>query len=103
MVVKSEEERPVGRPRRKWEDNIKMGLQVVGCRGMDLIELAQDRDKWRALVNEVINLHKFRVHSVVQGVSLGGSFFTKQNYVTVNQRTRCYVTYLRDQYNRMAT
>ena len=66
LVVKSEEKRPVGRPRRKWEDNIKLGLQEVGCGGMDWIELAQDRDRWRALVNEVINLHKFRVHSVVQ-------------------------------------
>ena len=47
---------PLGRPRRRWEDNIKMDLQEVGCRGMDWIELAKDRDKWRALVNTVMNL-----------------------------------------------
>jgi hypothetical protein len=43
-------------PRRRWEDNNKMDLQKVGCGGMDLIELAQDRDMWRALVNVVMNL-----------------------------------------------
>ena len=47
---------PPGRPRRRWEDNIKMNLQEVGCTGMDCIEMAQDRDRWRALVNAVINL-----------------------------------------------
>jgi len=47
---------PFGRPRRRWEDNIKMDLQEVGCGGMDWIELAQDRDRWRALVNAVMNL-----------------------------------------------
>ena len=48
--------RPLGRPRRRWEDNIKMDLQEVGCGGVDWIELAQDRDKCRALVNAVTNL-----------------------------------------------
>ena len=48
--------RPVGRHRRRWEDNIKMDLQVVGCEVTDWIELAQDRDMWRALVNVVMNL-----------------------------------------------
>jgi hypothetical protein len=47
--------RPLGRPRRRWEDNIKMDLQDVGW-GMDWIRLAQDRDRWRALVNAVMNL-----------------------------------------------
>ena len=56
LVGKLEEERPLGRPRSRWEDNIKMDLQEVGCRGMDWIELAQDRDRWWTLVNAVINL-----------------------------------------------
>ena len=47
--------RPLGRPRQRWEDNIKMDLQEVGCGGMEWIELAQDRDRWRALVNAVMN------------------------------------------------
>jgi len=56
MVGKPVEKRPLGRPRRKWEDNIKMDLQEVGCGGMDWIKLAQDRDRWRALVVAVMNL-----------------------------------------------
>jgi hypothetical protein len=47
---------PLGRPRRRWEDNIKMDLQEVGCEGMDWIEVAQDRDSWWALVNAVMNI-----------------------------------------------
>ena len=53
---KPEGKRPLGRPRRRWEDNIKMDLQEVGCDGMDWIELAQDSDRWRAVVNAVMNL-----------------------------------------------
>jgi hypothetical protein len=56
LVGKSEGKRPLGRPSRKWEDNIKMDLQDVGCGGVDWIELAQDRDRWRAVVNAVMNL-----------------------------------------------
>ena len=56
LVGKPEGKRPLKRPRRRWEDNINMDLQEVGCRGMDWIELAQDRDRWRALVNAVMNL-----------------------------------------------
>jgi hypothetical protein len=48
--------RPLGRPRPRWKDNIKMDLQEVGCSGMDWIQLTKDRDKWRALVNAVKNL-----------------------------------------------
>jgi hypothetical protein len=56
LVRKPDEKRPLGRPRRRWEDNIKMDLQEVGCRGMDWIKLAQDVDRWRALVNVAMNL-----------------------------------------------
>jgi len=56
LVGKPEGKRPFGRPRRRWEDNITMGLQELGCGGMNWIELAQDRDRWRALVNAVMNL-----------------------------------------------
>jgi hypothetical protein len=48
--------RPIGRPGRRWEDNIKMDLRDIGCDGMDWIDLAQERDHWRALVNTVMNL-----------------------------------------------
>jgi hypothetical protein len=56
LVEKPEGQRPNGRPRGGWDDNIKMGLQEVGFRGMDWIELAQDTDRWRVLVNAVMNL-----------------------------------------------
>jgi len=57
-VRKPEGRRPFGRPRRRWEDNIKIDLQEVGCGGMDWFELAEDRDRCRTLVNVVMN---FRV------------------------------------------
>ena len=56
LVRKPEGKRPLGRPRRRWKDNIKMDLQEVGGGGMDWIDLAQDRDRWRALVNAVMKL-----------------------------------------------
>jgi hypothetical protein len=56
LVGKPEGKRPLGRPRHRWEDNIKMDLREVGWGGMDWINLAQDRDRWRALVYTVINL-----------------------------------------------
>jgi hypothetical protein len=63
LVGKPEGKRPRGRPMRRWEDNIKMKLQEVGCGGMDYIELVRDMDRWdmdrwRALVNAAVN---FRV------------------------------------------
>jgi len=54
-VGKPEGKIPLGRPRFRWEDNIKMDFQEVGCRGLDWIELAQDRDRWRELVYAVMN------------------------------------------------
>jgi hypothetical protein len=48
--------RPLGRPWNRWEDNIKMNLKKVGCEGMDWIDVAQDRDRWQAHVNVIMNL-----------------------------------------------
>jgi hypothetical protein len=55
-MVKPEEKRLLGKPRRRWEDNSKMDVQEVGRGGMDWIELALDRDRWRAFANAVMNL-----------------------------------------------
>jgi hypothetical protein len=56
LVGKPEGKRPLGRTRRRWEDDVGMDSQEVDCGGMDWIELAQDRDTWRALVNRVMKL-----------------------------------------------
>jgi hypothetical protein len=56
LVGKPEGKRPLGRPSRRWVDNIEMDLRELGCDGMDWIELAQDRDQWRAFVNTVMDL-----------------------------------------------
>jgi hypothetical protein len=56
LVGKPEERRPLGRPRRRWEDNIKVDLEEIGFGDVGWIHLAQDRDRWRALVNTVMNL-----------------------------------------------
>jgi len=56
LVGKPEGKRPLETPRHRWKDNMEMDLQEVGCGGMEWIELAQDRDRWRALVNAVMNL-----------------------------------------------
>ena len=58
LLGKPEGKRPLGRPRRRWEDDIKRDLQEMACGGIDWFELAQDRDRWRTLVNVVMN---FRV------------------------------------------
>ena len=55
LVGKPERKRPLGRHRRRWEDKIKMDLQEVGCEGMNWIDLTQNRDRWRVLVNAVMN------------------------------------------------
>jgi len=65
LIGKPEEKRPLGRPRRRWEDNIKMTLQEVGGGCENWMELAQDRDGWRALVSAIMN---FRVPKM-RGIS----------------------------------
>jgi hypothetical protein len=55
-VRKPEGKRPLGRPRHRWKDNIKLDLQDVGCEGMDWIDVTQDRERWWALVNAAMNL-----------------------------------------------
>ena len=55
-MEKLEGKKPLGKTRRRWEDNIKMDLHEFVCGGMDWIELARDKDRWRALVNAVMNL-----------------------------------------------
>jgi hypothetical protein len=59
LVGKPEGKRSLGRPRRRWEDNIKMDLREIGSGGTDWIHLAQDRDQWRALTDTAINVSKF--------------------------------------------
>jgi len=56
LVGKPEGKKPLGRPSRRWEDNIKMDLQEVGCGCMGWINLAEDRDRWRTIVNAAVNL-----------------------------------------------
>jgi hypothetical protein len=76
--IKPEGKRPLGRPRYRWEDTIKMDLQEVGCGGMDWIELTQDRERWRALVNEVLDL---------QVPKNAGNFLTSCKPVSFSRRT----------------
>jgi len=78
LVGKAEEKRPLGIPRRRWKDNIKMDPQKEVCWGMDWIELAQDRDSWRALVNAVINL---------QVTKNAGNFLIIRKPVSFSKRT----------------
>jgi hypothetical protein len=77
LVGKPDGKIPLGRPRCRWEDNIKMYLQEVRCGGMDWIGLAQDRDRWRAILNAVMNLR------VPQNV---GNFLTSYKPVGFSRR-----------------
>jgi hypothetical protein len=63
LVGKPEGRRPLGRPRRRWEDGIRMDLEEIGWGGVEWIHLAQDRDRWRALVNAVMNLRVLGLRS----------------------------------------
>jgi len=78
LVGEPEGKRPLGRPRRRWEANIKVDLQEVGCGGMDWIDLVEDRDRWRALVNAVMNLR------VPQNA---GNFLTSRESGSFSRRT----------------
>jgi len=64
LVWKPEGKRPLGRSRRRWEENIKMDLQEVGCGCMNRFELAQDRDRWRALFTAVMTIHVPKVRGI---------------------------------------
>jgi len=78
LMGKPEGKRPLGRPRCRWKDNIKVGYQLVGCGGMDWMELAVDRDSWWAVVNAIVNL---RVPKNVR------NFLTSWKLVSFSRRT----------------
>jgi hypothetical protein len=78
LVGKREGRRPLGRPRRRWEVNIRMDLREVGCGCVDWMELAQDRDRWRAFVSAVMNLR------IPQNA---GNFLTSCRPVSFSRRT----------------
>ena len=83
LVRKPEGKTPLGRPRHRWEDNIKMDLQELGCGLMDWIEVVQDRDMWRALVNAVM---KVRVPLNEE------NFLTSEKPVSSSRRTLLFWT-----------
>jgi hypothetical protein len=73
LAGKPEEKRPLGRPRRGWVDNIKMDFREIGWDGGDWIDLVQDRDKWRGLVNTVINLLvPYNIGKFLSSCTIGG-------------------------------
>jgi hypothetical protein len=73
MVGKPEGKRPLGTPRRRWVDNIKMDLGVRGWDGVDWIDMAQDSDQWRALVNTVMKLRvPYNDGKLLNGCTIGG-------------------------------
>jgi hypothetical protein len=63
LVGKPEGKRPLGRPRRRWEDGVRMDLREIGLGGADWIRLAQDRDRWRSVVSAVMNLRVLALRS----------------------------------------
>jgi hypothetical protein len=63
LVRKPEGKRPLGRPRRRWEDGVRMDLSEIGLGGVDWIRLSQDRDQWRAVVSAMMNLRVFAPRS----------------------------------------
>jgi hypothetical protein len=63
LMGKPEGKRPLGKPRRRWEDGIRMDLSEIGWRSVECIQLAQDRDRWRGLVNTVMNLRVMALRS----------------------------------------
>jgi hypothetical protein len=74
LVGEPEGKRPLGRPRRRWLNNIKMDLREIGWNCMDWIYLAQDRDQWSALVNTVMNLRvPLNVRKLLSSCTIGGS------------------------------
>jgi len=106
LVGKPEGKRPLGRPRRRWEDNIKMDLQEVGGGCGDWMELAQDRDRWRALLSMVMNLRvpkmwgiswlaaepvSFSRRTLLHGVSKEGHFSLSFLFLIIWHRT-CILT-----------
>jgi hypothetical protein len=101
VVGKREGKRPLGRPRNRWEVNIKIDLQEVRCGGMDWIQLGQDKDRWRALVNVVMNLRvpqnagnfltsckpiSFSIRTLLHGVSKYVSKYVSCSYNLTQQR-----------------
>jgi hypothetical protein len=66
LVGKPEGKRPLGRPRRRWEDGMKMDIREIGWEGVEWIRLAQDRDRWRAVVNGVMNLRIITPRSLLE-------------------------------------
>jgi hypothetical protein len=85
LVGKPVGKRPLRRPSCRWEDNIKMDLQQVGCGGMDWIEMVQDSGRWRTLVNAVMNLR------VTQNA---GNFLTSCKPVSFSRRAVLYAVYV---------
>jgi hypothetical protein len=81
MRGKPEERRPLGRPRCRWEDNIRMGLRELGWSGMDWIDLAQYRKRWRALVNVVMN---------IRAPSKAGKYLSSSGSLSFSGRTLLY-------------